>query len=183
MTTMMKDVFKLFAQFPQKEGVLAAFNKGTSDVNGYANLKTEIENLSEHTLIPAIKNFVFGVDEDAIREHITRFDSYYLFIDYGNIDSNVDNYNRREGSMYLAATVAIPINRGNYDMADQVLLTDETLGYLMQIRQKLIDSQKKHPWLKNLSDNHEISPFVARELNGSIGWTMTFRKEGYDFVK
>lgn len=182
MKTIMQDIFKLFAKFPLKEGVLDAFNKGTSAVAGYEAFKTEIEALEEHSLIPEIKHFLFGVNEDIIKKHIGNFDSYYLFLDYGDINSNVDGNNRRISGMYLAVTVAIPINADNQDMADQVLITDLSLSYLLQIRDNLIKNQKQHPWLKDLSDNHDISPFVARELNGSVGWTMTFQKSGTDFI-
>jgi len=182
MSNIMQDIFKLFAKFPDKLGVEAAFNKGTSELSGYGPFKTTIQNLQEHSLIPEIKHFLFGVNEDIIKKYISNFNSYYLFIDYGDINSEVDGYNRRPTGMYIAATVAIPINSDNHDIADQVLLSDITLDYLLRIRKNLIDNQKQHPWLKDLSDNHDISPFVARELNGSVGWTMTFRKEGFDFV-
>jgi len=182
MKTIMQDVFTLFAKYPEKSGVLDTFNKGESTIPGYEAFKTSIQNLEEHSMIPDIKHYIFGVNEDIIKKYISDIDSYYLFIDYGDINSNVDGMNRRTSGIYLAATVALPFKPKDYDMADQVILTDIALQYLLQIKEDLITKQKKHPWLKNLSDNHDISPFVARELNGSVGWTLTFRKEGTDFV-
>lgn len=176
--TLMQDIFKMFARYPLKDGVLKAFNKGTSKVAGYDQFLLDIKALDDYSLIPAIQDFCFGVNEDVVKKRIDKFQSYYLFLDYGSIDSDVDGFNRRKDGLYLAVTVALPTNPVNYDMADEVLLTDQCLAYLLQIRDDLIKNQETHPWLKDLSDNHEISPFVARELNSSVGWTMTFKREG-----
>lgn len=173
----MTDIIKLFAQFPNREGVLKNIRNKQSKVSGYQELCDELETMSKHSLIPEIEDFCFGVNEEEITKSIRSFKGFYLFVDYGSINSHRDQYNRDQSSMHLALTVAIPANIGYYSMYETAILTDQALGYLMQIRARLMEEQKHVSWLKNIGTTDEISPFVARELSNSIGWTMVFQRE------
>ena len=63
------------------------------------------------------------------------------------------------------------------DDADEVLVSTNCLNYLKKIKERMwLDSRET--LLKDLRSNYDATPFVARELHGSIGWTMTFIREG-----
>jgi hypothetical protein len=67
----LNEIFTYFAKFPQKAGVLELFNRSASDLfPGYTALKTQIARLDPHSLIPGIKGFVFGIDEQSIKKRI-----------------------------------------------------------------------------------------------------------------
>ena len=67
----LRDIFLYFAKFPKKGGVLELFNQDESEFYpDYAPQKAEIEALETHSLVPALKEFVFGVNEDSEKKRI-----------------------------------------------------------------------------------------------------------------
>jgi hypothetical protein len=177
------DVFLYFARFPAKDGVLKLFNKGRSDIPGYDALMLAVSELPEHSLFQDVGAYVFGNNEDAVKKCIDGISGFYLFVDYGDIESGRDQINRVTDSFYIAVTIAFPLSDFSGDLADQVLISNQALEYILELRRYMIVGQKEKPWMKDIADNHEITPFVARELNGSIGWTMTFSRQGFDILK
>ena len=131
---------------------------------------------------PEIKYFAFGVDEQTLRERVSTFDDYYMFVDYGEFDSNRDDKNRLIDSWQLAVTVAQPL-------ASRTLLPDEVDEYHLQsfeitarIRARMLEQQHSHPWLQYLSDNHGIAPFIAPEICRSVGHSILFQLKGLDLL-
>ena len=60
-------------------------------------------------------------------------------------------------------------------MVEQVFMADEALIMLLQIR-SFMEADSKCPFVNHLTFPTEITPFFARELSDSTGWTMVFKK-------
>ena len=175
--TTLQDIFTYFAKFPQKAGVLELFNRSVSDhFPAYATLKTGITALDPHSLIPGIQDYVSGIDEQSIKKRIEEISGTYLFVDYGNIASQEDHLKRRTDEILIAITVATPLHINALDMVEQVLLADQALDYLLQIMAIMRQDSRCSPFVKQLTFPVEITPFLARELSDSTGWTMVVRK-------
>lgn len=176
----LRDIFIYFAKYPQKAGVLELFNRVESDLYpDYAVLKAEIEALETHSLIPGIQEFVFGVNEDSVKARIVELDGTYLFIDYGHIMTTEDQYDRHFDEMLISLTVATPYKIEKLDMVEQVFMADAALEMLLQIRSLML-ADSECPFVKHLTFPTEITPFFARELSDSTGWTIVFKKRGVE---
>lgn len=179
----LKDILVYFAKFPAKNGVLELFNKESSSVfSSYASLRTEIANLATHSLVPGITQFIMGLDEKTISARIHEVSGTFLFIDYGHITSQRDSFDRQNDRLMIALTVATPLAKESMDLAEQVLLSDQNLDYLLQIRDLMKEDSRCNPFVQQLSFPNEITPFYARELSDSVGWTMVFEKTGIELV-
>ena len=172
----LRDIFLYFAKFPKKGGVLELFNQDESEFYpDYAPLKAEIEALETHSLVPALKEFVFGVNEDSEKKRIKELDGPYLFIDYGHIMTTENQYQVQTDEMLISLTVAIPHKIESQDIVEQVLMADDALKMLLEIR-SLMEADSKCPFVRHITFPTEITPFFARELSDSTGWTMVFKK-------
>ncbi|WP_319502570.1 hypothetical protein [uncultured Draconibacterium sp.] len=175
MDNLTQDIFLSYARFPAHAGVLKTFNSGRLDLPGYQELKAAVENLSEKSLVPGISDFVFGVDEKITRKIIDAIDDFYLMVDYGQITASRNRFEIEENSFYLAITVARPINADNMDMVEEMLISDQALNYLRQIR-KHLKTEDRERRLKEVKYPNQAIPFVAPTLNSSIGWTMILNR-------
>jgi hypothetical protein len=176
--SLLKDAFVYFAKFPAHAGVMLSFNRDTSEFSTYAAFKAEIEARAEQSIIPAITDYIFGIDEATVLKKIKSVTGIYLFVDYGALTVNVDQVNRHTTEFQLAITVAKPIDPENMDFAEEVLLGDQLLAHIQTIRDKMLADQREVPWVKDLTFPQEITPVFIRELANSVGWTMMFRKTG-----
>ena len=104
---------------------------------------------------------------------------YYLFVDYGEIGCETDSRNRLRDSVCLAVTVACKLKEFSGDLIEQLLVSDNSLSLLTSLRNDMLRREREVYWLKNVSNSHTLTPFIARELS-SAGWTMLFNREGYD---
>jgi hypothetical protein len=164
-----------------KTQLLPLFNRGKSDLPGYSALSRKVEAMPEHSLLSEISQYVFGPNFDAVSMRVNNISSgkYYLFVDYGEINCETDNRNRMRDSVRLAVTVACKLKEFFGDLIEQLIISDNCLSYLTAIRNDMIRRERQVYWLKNISANHTLAPFMARELS-SAGWTMLFNREGYD---
>lgn len=178
----LRDTFLYFAKYPVKSGVLELFNRTDSNLfAGYATLKAAVEALDPHSLIPDIAEFVFGVNEESVKKRIQQLEGTYLFIDYGHIVTTSDQYDRHTDDMLLSLTVARPYDISKLDHVEQVLMADHCLYLLLQIRTQM-QADSECPFVQQLTFPTEITPFFARELSDSIGWTMVFKKRGIEML-
>nr|WP_319266045.1 hypothetical protein [uncultured Draconibacterium sp.] len=175
MDNLTQDIFLSYARFPAHAGVLKIFNSGRLDLPGYTDLKTQVETLAEKSLVPGISDFVFGVDEKITRKTIDAISDFYLMVDYGQITASRNRFEIEENSFYLAVTVARPIDPDAMDMVEEVLVADMALQYLRQVRNHL-KTQDRDRLLKEVQFPHECIPFVAPDLNNSVGWTMILNR-------
>lgn len=178
---MILDVFKYYAQFPKLSGVKEIFANGKSDSPLYAQLQEMIEKMPLHDRIPEIDSYVFGQSFEGVKAQIGKLTGTYLFVDFGSLVSNRDLRNSLQETFELAVTIASKIS----DMADLVeiaIVSDELLQLTNKLRAFQLKDRSSHPWLKEISDKHNVVPFVAPEF-ASIGWTITFTREGTDMLQ
>ena len=178
-TSLLIDLFLYFGRFPACEAIAPLFNKGKSNIPGYDDLHAAILALGDGAIVPEIANYVFGPNFDAVSSRVNNLTGYYLFVDYGEIDCNTDSSNRITDSARLAITVAYKLKEFSGDLIEQLIVSDRCLSYLTTIRNRMISEQRERYWLKDVSRNHTLTPFIARDLS-SIGWSMLFNREGYD---
>ncbi|WP_289054167.1 hypothetical protein [Carboxylicivirga marina] len=180
--TLLLDLITYFGKFPIKEGVLKLFNRNAT-LPGYDELKQVINNMETHSLVPDIKDFACGVNEQVLKKQINNFSGIYLFIDYGAIAIDKDEIQRENGSFNIGVTVAVPFDHENRDAIESMLLAQQTLNLLIAIREKMKGDQKCGvAWMKDLTFPHDISPWEHKDLNNSTGWTMLFTKKGINII-
>lgn len=179
MNNIIIDLLLYFAQFPDHNGVLKLFNKGRSEIAGYEDLRTRIEGITQDPVLPEVKNFVFGSNFDAVKVYIAQLSGFYMFIDYGEIDSENVQPNKISDSFRVAVTIACKTSEFSGDLIDQALISDQAFGYLMRMRNLMIQNQRERYSFKDISSSHSIVPFVSREFD-SIGWTLMFNRTGFD---
>ena len=174
------ELFIYYARFPKREGILPLFNVGESAIPGYTDMLAIINEMQDHSLTE-IQNYIFGANIEAIKARVKNIPagSDFLFVDFGEIDCDIDTRNRNTDSTSLAITVAYRVKSFSADLIEQALAFSHTLDDLTFIRNKMIVDQREHPWLKSISNKHTFVPFIAPEMS-CIGWTMMFNREGYD---
>ncbi len=174
------ELFTYFARFPKRDGILPLFNVGESAIPGYNELKNKVENLDHHSLTP-IDFYIFSSNEEAVLSRVNNIAarSTFLFVDFGEVVCDVDSKNRNIDSARLAITVAYRMKTFSGDLIEQTLAFAKTLDLLLFIRNKMIEEQQCHRWLKHISDNHTLVPFLAKNLS-SIGWSLIFNRESFD---
>lgn len=176
---MIINLFKYFARYPRKEGVLSMFANGASSYPQYAALLDYVSTLPE-AILPEIDNLVFGQTFDDVKKRVDSITGNFLFIDFGEFSSVRNTRNSIVDSQKIAATVAMKIS-DTADMIEVAIASDITLNLLSSLRTILIrDSRSEDlPWLEKISDQSDIIPFVSPEFH-SIGWTLMFTSSAAD---
>ena len=174
------DLFLYFAKYPALAGVKSMFVKGASDNQAYSQLYDAVGSMEQHSLNPELGSYVFGVSFEAVQARIKNITGPYLFIDYGQAESRKTDLVRRD-SISVAVTVAFRLREFSNDLIEHTIAADQTITYLMDIRDRMLAEQKEKYFLKGLSESHTIVPFSSAELQ-STGWTMVFETEGVDFL-
>ena len=173
------DIFRYFARFVGRDGVLRNFTAGRGDA--YTELKNGCQALPEAGLFPDVTDYVFGVNETSVEKRINNIKGIYLFIDYGNFQTSQGPNKVKTDELHLAVTVAKPLNIETIDLAAEVILADRLLNITRAIRRRLIDD-KDDNFVRRLTFPSEITPWYSRELNNSTGWTMLFKLTGIDLL-
>lgn len=169
-TNLIPEIFLLFAKYPLKAGVLDLFQRGNSS-GQYAELKEKVNSLENHSLIPSITKFVFGVTESKVTKIINDISGKYILVDYGALSASVEGFNVKKGSIYVAVTVAAPIAEADTDLIDEIVFSEECLSDIRKIREDLVLLSRKNR--TEFIGSNQITPFHAPPLNNSIGWTLT----------
>lgn len=182
--SLVKEIMFYFARFPERSGVMKMWNTGRSNLPEYELWRTQMEAVpdTEMSLVPEIKNFVFGVNEDALTKKIAGFFEPFLFVDYGNLEVVLDQVNRYNESFLIALTVAFPQRADNVDLLESAIYSDLALNYIATIRKILIQEEKERYWLKDFSADHAVTPWVSTKMP-SIGWTIMFTRKGFDMLQ
>lgn len=172
------DIFKYFAKFPSRNGVLSIFLNGSSSYTQYSALKAYVNALPD-PYVPEIGSLVFGQDLAEVKRRIDSVTGSFLFVDFGEFSSK-QLHNSFTETQKLAVTVAEKVP-DSADMVECAIVSDATLQLLVKVRERLlIDSHSEdYPWLERISGSHDIIPFVATELK-SLGWTLMFESEASD---
>ncbi|MDR3119652.1 MAG: hypothetical protein LBU44_09630 [Mediterranea sp.] len=177
---MILELFTYFARYPDKEGVLSIFANGDSRHPEYRALADTVAAFPDESLIPGIKEYVFGQSFETVKARVDKLTGTYLFIDFGEFSSNRDTRNSIRDTQKIAATVAMKIT-DSADLMEEAIASNITLQLLNQLRAHLIHDAEQGavPWLSRSENKHEILPFVAKELK-SIGWTIMFNTDASD---
>ena len=173
------DTFKYFAKYPSLEAVEKFFNRGTHSAE-YQQLYDTVLPLTTG-LYPDITDYIFGVNEDSVKKRIASVRNIYLFVDYGNITSVTDNRDVKRDEFNLAITIAKPTATSSFDQAEELLISDKLLQMVCSIRRDMRED-RENAYVKRLVFPNEISPFFARELSNSYGWTLMFKMNGIDMI-
>lgn len=179
---MILKLFEYFARFPERAGVISAFANGKSELPFYTSLLDYVKGLPAEGEIPDIKSYVFGADMDTVKRRVDSITGTYLFIDFGEIDSNRDDKNSIKDSLRMAATVAAKISDQS-DIIERAIISDITLSLMNVLRARIYadSGRDSTPWLQELSFKHSIVPFISPELQ-SVGWSIIFNSEGSDLL-
>lgn len=175
--TIITDLLLYFAKFPQREGVLNMFNKGTSSTPGYSDLQQKVRALPTDNILD-IKDYVFGANLEAVQQRITQLNGNYLFVDFGEMDFSRDRFSRDVDIMRMAVSVGTRLREFSSDLVEQALAFDRNMELLNMVRNQMLEDQKTHPWLKNISIDHTIVPMTSPQLH-SVGWSLIYKREGY----
>ncbi|MCD7937069.1 MAG: hypothetical protein LUG98_09445 [Tannerellaceae bacterium] len=176
---MIIDIFKYYAGFPKQDGVTSLFVSGRSENNTYKQLLQELQESAIHSRLPEIDHYVFGGSYEAVKTYIDNLSGIYLFVEFGEFSST-----RQRGSIHDTFRIAVTIAGKKNDQTDLVelaLLSDQTLRLIHRLRVLQFTDQAKHPWLKEISDQHSIHPFEFKDFD-STGWTILFNREGTDML-
>lgn len=178
---MIKDLFLYFAKFPERNGVLSMFTNGSSNMPEYLQLRQAISKAEVHSLIPEIKNYVYGQDFDDVKERVDRLFGSWLMVDYGKFGFSGSGSGSLITEQHIAVTVAEKIS-DIADMVERMIISDTTLRYLNRIYAYVMaDSDSGEiDWIdRDEILRAEIIPFVASELK-SAGWTLVFTASAHD---
>lgn len=172
------DLLKFFAVIPDRNGVNDIFLNGRSNLPQYMELQEYVRQLPEPVL-PGIQSLVFGQSLEAVKRRVDKLSGTYLFVDFGEFDSDRNSNNSIEDTQRLAITVATKVTN-SADIVEEALISDTALDLLNHVRAYMLSHKNKEPWLDMLSRKHSIVPFESKELN-SIGWTLMFDASASDW--
>jgi hypothetical protein len=177
---MILKLFEYFAAFPARKGVIDSFTNGRSNLPFYNNLLDRIKQLPEAGRLPDIKSYVFGSDLDTVKRRVDAIAGTYLFIDFGDIESDRDARNSITDTFYIAATVAAKV-AGTMDIIERAIISDITLTLANRLRAHIAadSAADSSPWLQELSNRQSIIPFISPELQ-SVGWSILFTSAAAD---
>lgn len=172
------DIIKYFGKFPDRSGVLRNFNRTTEKLSGYDDLKTYFTNLGD-PLLPEIKDFVFGTDEKVISTRLDSIASFFLYVELGQIAaSSPDNFHNRDTNLMLAITLGHPFVGSDQDCVDDILLSDQCLDLLLQLKDNIIADDDQTCFITRLMENEiSINPIEPSLFFNNIGHVMKIEKK------
>lgn len=179
--TLITDIIKYFAKFP--DGILKNFSRTTSQETGYDTLKAYFQGITSPA-IPEIKDFVFGTDETIVTNRLRNMKDFFLFVEYGRISISVpDKVRVRNGSLYLAFTVAKPFNNAGRDPAEELIISDQCLDLVIQILQAIeTDDDAACVRGRYIDSAIDITPVVPEMFYQNIGWVVTFSRNNMNLI-
>ena len=172
-------ILKYFSQFVTWDG-LAKFFQSPSGM-AYVRVQEEISLMKDDNRIEGLDNFVFGINNEAIKSKISSISGIYLFVDYSNIVSSLSKQDVKTDVFHIAITVAAS-HPNDEDQCAETVLQSECLDILTTIREKMRDDVDLKYSIEWLPFPTTISPFVAKDLANSYGWTMELDLKAIDAV-
>ena len=170
----LQDIFVYFARYVTSDVVDRFFTKASGDED-YSRLRTRARAAAEGRF-PELTDYIFGVQEESVTRRIGQVKGVYLFVDYGGITSSEDLRNVKSD-----VTVARPMSSTALDMADELLVSDRLLRVIAAIRDDM-RSDDSDSFIRRMLFPNDITPFYARELSNSYGWTLMFKMRGVDWI-
>lgn len=162
-------ILKYFSQFVSREALENFFQASSGLV--YDQSKEEVLAVPDGNRILGLDNFIFGINTDAVKSRISSLAGPYLFIDYSNIVSTRSKQDVKTDSFHIAVTVA-QAHPNDEDAFAETLSQAECLEILKTIRERMRDDVDVDYCIEWLPFPTTISPFVAKDLSNSYGFTM-----------
>ncbi len=178
-TTLIPDIFTYFAKYPLLEGVKKNFKNKKSTMPGYLELKNTIDNLPVHSLLPELEDYVFGMNEKEVFDRIRNMKGMFLFIDYGQINMNINERNDYAASqIHLAINVGHEYSTQNDDIIEESIIMNKTLVVMQKIIKQIMGDDKASdcPFKKYFNNPTQISPIEPKSFHGKLGWNVMFTK-------
>lgn len=172
-------ILRYFSQFVSREA-LENFFQASSGL-AYDQSKEEVLAVPDTNRIPGLDNFIFGINTDAVKSRISSVNGPYLFIDYSNIVSTLSKQDVKTDSFHIAVTVA-QSHADDEDAFAETVKQAECLEIMKAIREKMRDDIDLDYSIEWLPFPTTISPFVAKELASSYGFTMALDLKAIDAV-
>ena len=172
-------ILKYFSQFVSREALENFFQASSGLV--YDQSKEEVLAVHDGNRISGLGNFIFGINTDAVKSRISSIAGPYLFIDYSNIVSTLSKHDVKTDSFHIAVTVA-QAHPNDEDAFAETLSQAECLEILKAIRERMRDDVNLDYSIEWLPFPTTISPFVAKELSKSYGFTMELDLKAIDAV-
>ena len=183
MSELIKDIWLYFAKFPLHEGVMKNFRSTNSKTPGYSDFKTEVENLAVNSLIPELKNYLLSVNTPAILEYVKNVDSRFLFVEYGDLNTNENAYKAKDIDFALNIYIASPFSYKQFDFVDETLIMQQNLLYLQQMLEIMeTDSNESCSFKKMLDFPVQITPIEPINFYENIGWSARFTSKRNDLL-
>lgn len=172
-------ILKYFSQFVSREALQNFFQ--TSSGHGYDMAREEVLTIPDDNRIQGLDHYVFGVNSDAIKSRISSISGPYLFVDYSNIVSTLNKLDVKTDSFHIAVTVA-QAHSNDEDAFAETLAQSECLEIMKNIRKRMRNDVDIDYCIEWLPFPTTITPFVAKELSNSYGFTMEFDLKAVDIV-
>lgn len=171
------EAIKYFAKFPDKAGVLENFKRTASGFDGYTELRNYINSLPD-PLMPEIKDFVVGMNEEDVAKRIRSIDNYFIFLEYGPITATApDRVRLRSVSFNLAINVCYHWNGRNIDSMEEAIIMDTCLAKAFAIAKQMIeDDALPCAETRYAEASINLAPIEPAFLYQSIGWSLSFKK-------
>ena len=179
-TGIIKDIFTYFAKFPKQEGALELFSRTKAPSQEYQDLKDVISNLTEHSLIPGIEDYVFGVSKKFVQDRIRNLKIKFLFLEYGQATTTENSVgHQKDTRMFLSLSIANKFSDANNDVAEETIIMSQILDDIIAIETKILaDSKQDRCYFARLIDFPiERLPIVPHEFLNCIGWTLIFNRK------
>ena len=162
-------ILKYFSQFVSREA-LQNFFQASSGL-AYDQAKEEVLAVSDENRIANLDHFIFGINSDAVKSRISSVSGPYLFIDYSNIVSTISKQDVKTDSFHIAVTVA-QAHPNDEDSFAETIAQSVCLDMLKSIRTAMRNDYDVNDCIEWLPFPTTISPFVAKDLANSYGFTM-----------
>lgn len=172
-------ILKYFSQFVSREA-LENFFQASSGL-AYDQSKEEVLAVPDGNRIPGLDNFIFGINNDAVKSKISSVTGPYLFVDYSNIVSTLSKQDVKTDSFHIAITVA-QAHSNDEDQFAETLSQAECLEIMKAIRERMRDDSNLEHCIEWLPFPTTIAPFVAKDLSNSYGFTMELDLKAIDIV-
>ena len=172
-------ILKYFSQFVSREALQNFFY--ASSGLAYDQAKEEVLAVSDKNRITNLNNFIFGINNDAVKSRISSVSGPYLFIDYSNIVSTLNKQDVKTDAFHIAVTVA-QSHPNDEDSFAETISQATCLDILKSIREVMRETEDVENHIEWLPFPTTISPFVGKELANSYGFTMELDLKAIDIV-
>lgn len=170
------NLFKTFAVYSSRNGVLKNFTRTNPALPQYDNLKAWAEALPETGLIPEIDDFIFGQDVEQIGERLRTCKGYFLFVEYGaQTTPPPDRERKRITSTMVSCILGFMPNAKDWDLASETIINNTTEELIYQLANLIAAADVQRCSHNRLMDSAiTVMPIEPSLCYGAVGWQLAF---------